>query len=222
MVWSRIVIITNSSNQDDKKVLLLHHWYLTRFQSYHRLQVVCFFRIFSFELSTVGVLFWTSVTSGRSLRFSMIVAFSSFSIVKNAQNSSFYWIAQSKYVSIVLMTDSSASELSPLLLRNVSSRRSSLQRSAINAKISIWLILISAGFERVAFYSLAGNLILFLTSNHARWSPMHAVTVSFIFLGNSTMNLNGKIIINSFSFQRHQLLVRSSLCLAEWWKIGSC
>ena len=51
-------------------------------------------------------------------------------------------------------------------------------------KISIWFILLSAGLERLSFYSLAGNLVLFLTSDVIHWEPAHGLTVSFIFLSN--------------------------------------
>lgn len=82
------------------------------------------------------------------------------------------------------MTDENVDEVSPLLFANVrGSYRSIDRRTRSERKISMWLILLSAGFERLAFYSLAGNLVLFLTSNNIHWTPVHSVTASFIFLG---------------------------------------
>ena len=60
-------------------------------------------------------------------------------------------------------------------------------RTIFQQKLSVWLILLSAGFERLAFYSLAGNLVLFLTSDSIHWSPIHSVTASFIFLGKKQL-----------------------------------
>jgi hypothetical protein len=85
------------------------------------------------------------------------------------------------------MTDTSVDETSPLIfhpprISNIPDERTLFQR-----KLSVWLILSSAGFERLAFYSLAGNLVLFLTSDRMHWSSTHSVIVSFIFLGKKPL-----------------------------------
>ncbi len=83
----------------------------------------------------------------------------------------------------VQMTDASIDEISPLIFR--SGRISNIpdERTVFQRKLSVWLILLSAGLERLAFYSLAGNLVLFLTSEGIHWSSTDSVTISFIFLG---------------------------------------
>ncbi|CAF1932517.1 unnamed protein product [Rotaria magnacalcarata] len=86
------------------------------------------------------------------------------------------------------MTDASVDEISPLIFitRNISNVADN--RTVFQQKLSVWLILLSAGFERLAFYSLAGNLVLFLTSDNIHWTPIHSVTTSFIFLGTSYLS----------------------------------
>ncbi|CAF4175102.1 unnamed protein product [Rotaria sp. Silwood2] len=83
------------------------------------------------------------------------------------------------------MTDTSVDEVSPLIFRNTHISNVPDNRTIFQRKLSVWLILVSAGLERLAFYSLAGNLILFLTSNNIHWTSIHSVTASFIFLGTS-------------------------------------
>lgn len=85
------------------------------------------------------------------------------------------------------MTDRSVDEVSPLIFSNSYSANVSDNRTTFQRKLSVWLILLSAGFERLAFYSLAGNLVLFLISDNIRWTPIHSVTASFIFLGKNNL-----------------------------------
>ncbi len=85
------------------------------------------------------------------------------------------------------MADASSDEISPLISRRRLSNAPD-ERALFHRKISVWLILISAGFERLAFYSLAGNLVLFLTSHHIHWSITQSVLVSFIFLGKNNFD----------------------------------
>ncbi|CAF5178707.1 unnamed protein product, partial [Rotaria sp. Silwood1] len=47
------------------------------------------------------------------------------------------------------------------------------------------LILLSAGLERLAFYSLAGNLTFFLDSTIIKWRFPHTIIAPLIFLGTS-------------------------------------
>jgi dipeptide/tripeptide permease len=81
------------------------------------------------------------------------------------------------------MTDTNVDEISPLISHIARNSNTSDERTVFQRKISVWLILLSAGFERLAFYSLAGNLVLFLTSDLIQWSSTNSVIVSFIFLG---------------------------------------
>lgn len=81
------------------------------------------------------------------------------------------------------MTNTNIDETSPLIFRSTSIINKTDERTDLERKISVWLILLSAGFERLAFYSLAGNLVLFLISDNIQWSSTNSVTVSFIFLG---------------------------------------
>ncbi|CAF1541779.1 unnamed protein product [Adineta ricciae] len=83
------------------------------------------------------------------------------------------------------MTEASIDEGSPLIFHTSSIPSTPDHRTDFQRKLSVWLILISAGLERLAFYSLAGNLVLFLTSDVINWTPLHSVTASFIFLGTS-------------------------------------
>ena len=95
------------------------------------------------------------------------------------------------------MTDTSIDETSPLVLTQSLSRDSSDGRTDLQHKLSVWLILISAGFERLAFYSLAGNLVLFLTSERVHWSSVRSIIVTLIFLGSDYERL---FIENTFIF----------------------
>jgi hypothetical protein len=83
------------------------------------------------------------------------------------------------------MTDTNVNEISPLIFRPTRIPNIPDERTVFQQKLSVWLILLSAGFERLAFYSLAGNLVLFLTSDNIQWSSSHSVIVSFIFLGKN-------------------------------------
>ncbi|CAF1532994.1 unnamed protein product, partial [Adineta steineri] len=60
------------------------------------------------------------------------------------------------------MTDTSIDEVSPLIFHSSRIPNTPDNRTQFQRKLSVWLILISAGLERLAFYSLAGNLVLFL------------------------------------------------------------
>lgn len=53
-------------------------------------------------------------------------------------------------------------------------------------------ILLSLVFERIAFYGLAGNLVLFLNKDPFKWESYHAVDASLFFFGMSfVMSLIG-------------------------------
>lgn len=81
------------------------------------------------------------------------------------------------------MTNSAIDEVTPLIFQ--ASQRPSRKdtRNQVQKKLSVWLILITVGFERLAYYSLVGNLVLFLTSDSIRWTELHSITASLIFYG---------------------------------------
>jgi hypothetical protein len=57
-------------------------------------------------------------------------------------------------------------------------------RQHYEKQLAVYLILISIFCERVAFYSLAYNLVPTLQSNRTfNWSSQHSTTTSFIFSG---------------------------------------
>ena len=61
------------------------------------------------------------------------------------------------------------------------------QRTPLQRKLAVYPILLSAGFERLAFYSLVGNLTFFLDSHLIQWNFPHTVIVPLIFLGKSAL-----------------------------------
>ncbi|CAF3576079.1 unnamed protein product [Adineta steineri] len=83
------------------------------------------------------------------------------------------------------MTDISVEEISPLVFHASRVPSKTDKRTPFQKRLSILLILLAVGFERLVFYSLSGNLILFLTSNHIRWTSLHSITASLIFFGTS-------------------------------------
>ena len=50
-------------------------------------------------------------------------------------------------------------------------------------------ILITLALERIAFYSLSGNLVLFLNGTSYSWTSYQAVNASYVFLGISYMSV---------------------------------
>ena len=77
-------------------------------------------------------------------------------------------------------------ERRPLLSSSTHSSHSrSDQRSIVKQKLSVYFILFSAGLERLAFYSLVGNLTFFLDSHIIQWNFPHTIIVPLIFLGKS-------------------------------------
>jgi len=59
------------------------------------------------------------------------------------------------------------------------------KRTPFQRNFAVCLILLSAGFERLAFYSLAGNLTFFLDSKLIKWRFPHTIIAPLIFLGNT-------------------------------------
>ncbi len=50
-------------------------------------------------------------------------------------------------------------------------------------RLAVYLILASTVLERLAFYSLAINLVITLKSTEPNWDPSNSTTALFIFLG---------------------------------------
>ncbi|UJR33175.1 hypothetical protein I4U23_020631 [Adineta vaga] len=83
------------------------------------------------------------------------------------------------------MKDSHVDEISPLMFHSSRVPLKTDNRTKFQKRFSVLFILLAVGLERLVFYSLSGNLILFLTSDHIRWSSLHSITASFIFFGTS-------------------------------------
>lgn len=83
------------------------------------------------------------------------------------------------------MTDSNVDANMPLLFGSSHILTRSDKRTSMQKRVSVWLILVAVGFERLAFYSLVSNLVLFLTSNSIRWTSLNSITASFIFYGKT-------------------------------------
>jgi hypothetical protein len=56
-------------------------------------------------------------------------------------------------------------------------------RQTYERRLAIYLILASTVFERLAFYSLAINLVVTLKSSELKWDSSTSTTASFIFFG---------------------------------------
>lgn len=81
------------------------------------------------------------------------------------------------------MTEPIADEASPLVIRLHRNAVKQDQRTPFQINLAVYLILLSAGFERLAFYSLAGNLTFFLDSTLIKWNFPHTIIAPLIFLG---------------------------------------
>jgi hypothetical protein len=58
-------------------------------------------------------------------------------------------------------------------------------RRSYEKQLAVYIILASTVFERLAFYSLAINLVVTLRSSELHWSTSNSTTVPFIFFGKS-------------------------------------
>ena len=84
------------------------------------------------------------------------------------------------------MNEATEDEIAPLIFRPNRNASRADTRSEFKKKLAVCLILISAGFERLAFYSLAGNLTFFLDSKIIRWTFPHTIIAPLIFLGKKS------------------------------------
>ncbi|CAF1488802.1 unnamed protein product [Adineta steineri] len=84
------------------------------------------------------------------------------------------------------MNETNTDESLPLLFEpNHLLRRTNDTRTPFQRNLAVYLILFSAGLERLAFYSLAGNLTFFLDSKLIKWTFPHTIIAPLIFLGTS-------------------------------------
>jgi len=81
------------------------------------------------------------------------------------------------------MATTSIDEGAPLIFHPSRAPTKIDSRTQFQKKLAVWFILLAVGFERLAFYSLAGNLVLFLTSHAIGWTALHSVSASFFFFG---------------------------------------
>ena len=56
-------------------------------------------------------------------------------------------------------------------------------RRLYERRFPVYFVLLSTVFERLAFYSLAINLVVILKSDQLQWSASSSTTASFIFFG---------------------------------------
>ena len=125
------------------------------------------------------------------------------------------------------------SERQPLIHRNPnrsarpSTRRSPLQPSATvnngnhrsfsRTRAASAAILLSLVFERIAFYGIAGNLVLFLNKNPFRWESYHAIDASLYFLGLCfATSLVGGWLADSFLGRFKALLMSFAIYIAGY------
>lgn len=83
------------------------------------------------------------------------------------------------------MSEVTENETTPLVFRPQRTLPIIDRRTVFERNFAVCLILISAGLERLAFYSLAGNLTFFLDSNIIQWKFPHTIIAPLIFLGTS-------------------------------------
>jgi hypothetical protein len=88
-------------------------------------------------------------------------------------------------------------------------------REPYKQKLALYLILASILCERIAFYSLANNLVPTLQSNQTvGWDVKHTTTVSFIFFGKSFLHKKLKNIsfIMFFCHNRYTIHFNFIIC----------
>lgn len=95
------------------------------------------------------------------------------------------------------------------------------RRTDFQKKVAVRLILISAALERLAFYSLAGNLTFFLTADSIGWIFPYPLIASLIFLGKiNTKNFRQNEKIVRFLFVKEQVMLRPffshGLAMPNW------
>jgi hypothetical protein len=93
------------------------------------------------------------------------------------------------------MTEATEDEVLPLVFRPNHMLSRIDRRTPFQKNFALCLILLSAGLERLAFYSLAGNLTFFLNSRIVNWNFPNTIIAPLIFLGKKK-----KILYENFTF----------------------
>ncbi|XP_050408235.2 solute carrier family 15 member 4 [Patella vulgata] len=84
-------------------------------------------------------------------------------------------------------------------------------------QVACGMILFTVILERLAFYSLSGNLVLFLNKNPFNWMSYHALSASFYFLGVSFVtSLFGGWLADSFLGRYKAILVAFIIYIAGY------
>ena len=110
-----------------------------------------------------------------------------------------------------LNSNSSRAPTTPTTFHNNSRRNLCKIRAASTA------ILLSLVFERIAFYGLVGNLVLFLNKEPYRWESYHAIDASLYFFGLSfVMSLIGGWLADAFLGRFKALLISFLIYVAGY------
>jgi len=109
--------------------------------------------------------------------------------------------------------EATTDEVAPLIFQPRRVGPKTDTRTPFQRNLAVYLILFSAGFERLAFYSLAGNLTFFLDSTLIKWRFPHTIIAPLIFLGKK-LNLT-QSNIPYFVLNRYQLHFSISIFLGE-------
>jgi hypothetical protein len=104
------------------------------------------------------------------------------------------------------MMEATTDEVVPLIFQPRRVVPKTDTRTPFQRNLAVYLILFSAGFERLAFYSLAGNLTFFLDSTLIKWRFPHTIIAPLIFLGKKTKS--NKIYLLIFCFKQVQVTFR--------------
>jgi hypothetical protein len=108
--------------------------------------------------------------------------------------------------------DSTLSETTALVRRTGVPAAVPDNRSQSEKRLAVYLILASTIFERLAFYSLAINLVFNLNHSELTWDRSNSATMSFIFFGKFKM---AERVQNKVSLRTDSVIVRSkNACMA--------
>lgn len=85
------------------------------------------------------------------------------------------------------MAASNIHEIIPLIPKPGIPERVRDNRWPYQKKLAVYCILASTLFERIAFYSLAANMVLILKSPEFAWNSSDRATAVYIFSGKSNV-----------------------------------
>jgi hypothetical protein len=112
------------------------------------------------------------------------------------------------------MAEATADEVVPLVFKPNRILPKVDTRTTFQRNFTVCLILLSAGFERLAFYSLAGNLTYFLDSTLIKWRFPNTIIAPLIFLGKPIKYISTEIDFVLY-FKRYELHFSISIFLGE-------